>query len=103
MGRSGLDAAILASCSEQPSVTFDPVDVDLAFFGDGNGDRVFFLGQRSGGGFGELHVDALGHHRRGDHKDDQQNQHDIDQGGDIDLRHQPATAVSIAAHCAHRG
>ena len=38
---------------------------------------------------GEVDVEPLFHHRRGDHEDDQQHQHDIHQGCHIDVGDEP--------------
>src|SRR5207248_6403728 len=34
---------------------------------------------------GHVHADALLQHRRDDHEDDQQHQHNVDHGGDVDV------------------
>ena len=53
------------------------------------------------GGLGQLDIDALGQQRCGDHEDDQQHQHHVDVGNDVDLTHQAAFAcLAHGAYCA---
>ena len=41
--------------------------------------------------FGQLHVEALLHHRRGHHEDDEQHEHHVDERHDVDLRQHAST------------
>ncbi len=52
-----------------------------------DGDDEALLGDFADGfGLGDGDFDAGLQHRRGDHEDDQQHEHDVDQRGDVDLR-----------------
>ena len=54
----------------------------------GHGQRQAFLGRLGVGlGLGQVDADARLHHRRRDHEDDQQDQHDVDERRDVDLGH----------------
>ena len=60
-----------------------PVYFPVAFKSDG---RDVLKGNRSGRFFGQLNLHAMLHQRRGDHKNDQKNQHNIDKWRDVDFR-----------------
>jgi hypothetical protein len=46
----------------------------------------------------QFHVDALLEHRRNDHHDDQQNQHDVDKRRDVDVGLDVALAAQLHCH-----
>ena len=49
---------------------------------------------------GQLHVEALLHHRRCHHEDDEQHEHHVDQRHDVDLRQHGRDAARSPATCA---
>src|SRR3569623_1163142 len=76
------------------------VEIILALGIHGQHQRFFGLlidGLRRG--LRQVHLHALRQQRRGDHKYDQQHQHHVDVGHDVDLRHQ---AFAIARSRRHR-
>ena len=48
-----------------------------------------------GGGPRQSDLDPAVEHRGGDHEDDQQHQHHVDQGRDVDVRHRAVVGVSV--------
>src|SRR3569623_1268783 len=58
---------------------------DALVLGDGQDQLTLVVGDGLGFGLWQVHVDAVLLHRRGDHEDDQQHLHDVDQRGDVDL------------------
>src|SRR5947209_8841035 len=50
---------------------------------------------------GHAHVDAGLQDGRGDHEDDEQHQHYVDEGCDVDVGHGTITAMSAAGHHSH--
>ena len=61
-------------------------------------EEAFALDGRGPTRHGQIHVDAALNHRRGDHEDDQQHEHDVDERDDVDFcerrRHAPAAAAA---------
>ena len=57
-------------------------DVLLAVDGD---DHALFGELIDGAGFGDRDLDAGLQHRRGEHEDEQKDEHDVDQRRDVDL------------------
>ncbi len=64
---------------------------------DRDGQRLAVAVQRLGVGLRQIDRHAGGHQRRGDHEDDQQHQHHVDQRRDVDLRQRPVAAPAPAA------
>lgn len=64
--------------------------------------RIIFV--RFGGqGFdgprlGQVDVEPFRHHRRRDHEDDEQNQHDVDERRHVDFRHESFIAADRRSH-----
>ncbi|CEE54849.1 hypothetical protein XAC2852_10014 [Xanthomonas citri pv. citri] len=46
----------------------------------------------------QIHGDRVGHDRRGDDEDDQQHQHHVHQGRDVDVGHRPTASTSTKCH-----
>ena len=78
------------------------IAMSRAVGGDGDGQRLLLSpsAARSAAVFGKLHRHADRHQRGRDHEDDQQHQHHVDEGRDVDLGHRagaPAAAPAASA------
>jgi len=72
------------------------VDKITAVFLDRNNYRLLILAvQRRTVGPRQIHVDALGHHRRSDHEHHQQHQHHVDVRHNVDIGHQLARRTNL--------
>src|SRR5262249_54819487 len=60
------------------------VEIDPLVLGDGD-DETLFLRVRGGLHVREADVDSALHHRSSDHENDEEHQHHVDQGRDIDV------------------
>ena len=69
---------------------------DLAVAIDRDGQRLAVGVQRLGVGLRQIDRHARRHQRRGDHEDDQQHQHHVDQRRDVDLGQRPVAAAADA-------
>jgi hypothetical protein len=61
-------------------------EVDRAVVFDGDGELPLGLGDRFPFGHRQLHRHAVHYHRHDHHEDDQQNQADVDEWCDVDIR-----------------
>ena len=69
------------------------LQIDLALLVDGDRERLAVLPQRRGAGLGQVHRHTYREQRRSDHKDDQQHQHHVYKGRNIDFGHDAAAAA----------
>jgi hypothetical protein len=74
-------------------------DVDALFLGHGDDQLAGVVGDGLRFGVGELHIHPGLQHGRGDHEDDEQYQHHVHQGGDVDVCQGPGFAPGARTHC----
>jgi hypothetical protein len=75
---------------------------ELACRIDGHRDELRRVGGLCGVGLRQVELQARGHQRRGDHEDDQQHQHDVDQRRHVDVTHRLRAGGALQASEGHR-
>src|SRR5690625_2922442 len=78
-------------------------EIDLAVLVDADQHRLLVVLERLGGRLRQFDVHAQVQQRRGHHENDQQHQHHVDVGHDVDLRLEAALAAAMSRRSSHHG
>jgi biopolymer transport protein TolR len=96
------DGDLLQPRRKRGLANFLIVDEQTSLLVDRQLHRLLILVERLGAAVGQVDRHARGEQRRGDHEDDKQHQHHVDERRDVDVRHRGSPPASSARGQVHR-